>query len=164
MKRNRFKTKGLWRHADHGKRPCLTPARRRSADTRRIAPGCPGLEHLVAERNADLRIRVLSIHPATIQTAMIDRAMAANPAHAAAIATMQPVGRVGQPRDIAAVVVFLCSDGASFMRAATSSSTAACGRRAELRRAKLRRGCDPWRAARVQPRTNASQADGALPP
>ncbi len=53
---------------------------------------------------------------------MIDRAMAANLALTAAIVTMQPVGRVGQPRDIAAVVVFLCSDGASFMRAARSSS------------------------------------------
>ncbi len=53
---------------------------------------------------------------------MIDRAMAANLALTAAIVTMQPVGRVGQPRDIAAVVVFLCSDGASFRRAARSSS------------------------------------------
>ena len=34
---------------------------------------------------------------------------------AKAIATMHPIGRVGQPREIADVVVFLCSDGASFM-------------------------------------------------
>ncbi|MFN9845252.1 MAG: SDR family oxidoreductase [Planctomycetota bacterium] len=31
------------------------------------------------------------------------------------MATMHPVGRVGQPREIADVVVFLCSEGASFM-------------------------------------------------
>ena len=74
-----------------------------------------GLTKATALEYADRGIRVLSIHPAAIQTEMIDRAMAANPALAAAIATMHPVGRVGQPREIADVVVFLCSDGASFM-------------------------------------------------
>jgi NAD(P)-dependent dehydrogenase (short-subunit alcohol dehydrogenase family) len=74
-----------------------------------------GLTKATALEYADRGIRVLSIHPAAIQTEMIDRAMAASPALAAAIATMHPVGRVGQPREIADVVVFLCSDGASFM-------------------------------------------------
>lgn len=74
-----------------------------------------GLTKATALEYADQGIRVVSIHPAAIQTEMIDRAMAENPALAAAIATMHPIGRVGQPREIADVVVFLCSEGASFM-------------------------------------------------
>lgn len=60
-------------------------------------------------------IRVVSIHPAAIATPMITRAMEENPDLAEQISSMHPVGRVGQPREIADVVVFLCSDGASFM-------------------------------------------------
>ena len=43
---------------------------------------------------------------------MIERAMAESWLTAAAIESMHPIGRVGQPREIVDVVVFLCSDGA----------------------------------------------------
>ena len=46
---------------------------------------------------------------------MVSRAMEDNPDLAESMENMHPIGRVGQPPEIADVVVFLCSDGASFM-------------------------------------------------
>ncbi len=90
--------------------------------------GYPGLMPYVASKHAvagmtksaaleyaTLGIRVLSVHPAAIDTPMVTRAIAENEELAHAIAQMHPVGRIGQPREIADVVVFLCSEGASFM-------------------------------------------------
>ena len=74
-----------------------------------------GLTKAAALEYATQGIRVVSIHPAAIATEMVSRAMAASADMAAAIEHMHPIGRIGQPREIADVVVFLCSDGASFM-------------------------------------------------
>lgn len=74
-----------------------------------------GLTKAAALEYATQGVRVLSVHPAAIETQMIARAMAENPALADAMESMHPIGRVGQPREVADVVVFLCSDGASFM-------------------------------------------------
>jgi len=74
-----------------------------------------GLTKATALEYATEGIRVLSVHPAAIETPMISRAMADNPDLARSMEDMHPIGRVGQPREIADVVVFLCSDGASFM-------------------------------------------------
>jgi len=74
-----------------------------------------GMTKVAALEYATQGIRVLSIHPAAIDTPMVARAMAENEDLASAIADMHPVGRIGQPREIADVVVFLCSKGASFM-------------------------------------------------
>jgi len=74
-----------------------------------------GMTKTVALEYATRGIRVLSVHPAAIETPMISRAMAENPDLATSMEAMHPIGRVGQPREIADVVVFLCSDGASFM-------------------------------------------------
>lgn len=74
-----------------------------------------GLTKAVALEHAADGIRVLSVHPAAIETPMVARVMAEDPDVASSIAAMHPVGRVGQPREVADVVVFLCSEGASFM-------------------------------------------------
>jgi NAD(P)-dependent dehydrogenase (short-subunit alcohol dehydrogenase family) len=74
-----------------------------------------GITKAAALEYATEGIRIVSIHPAAIATDMVARAMAESPDMAAAIEGMHPIGRVGEPREIADVVVFLCSDGASFM-------------------------------------------------
>ncbi len=64
-------------------------------------------------------IRVLAINPGTIETPMVAEAAAAvggdYETMKAAWAAAHPIGRIGQPRDIANVVLFLASDKASFM-------------------------------------------------
>lgn len=74
-----------------------------------------GMTKTAALEYATRGIRVLAVHPAAIETPMVARAMAENEALAAAIESMHPVGRVGRPEEIGDVVVFLCSDAASFM-------------------------------------------------
>lgn len=74
-----------------------------------------GITKAVALEVATSGIRVLSVHPAAIETPMITRAVAENPDLGEALEQMHPVGRAGLPREVADVVVFLCSDGASFM-------------------------------------------------
>lgn len=74
-----------------------------------------GLTKSTALEYASQGIRVLSVHPAAIETGMIARAMEDNPDLAESMESMHPIGRVGQPREIADVVTFLCSDAASFM-------------------------------------------------
>ncbi len=90
--------------------------------------GTPGLGHYSASKHAVTGltktaalecatngIRVLSVHPAAIETEMVARVMADHPEVAATIEGMHPIGRAGQPSEVADVVVFLCSDGAGFM-------------------------------------------------
>ena len=77
--------------------------------------GVAGLTKAVALEYGEQGIRVLSIHPSAIETPMVARAMEDNPDMKDALENDQPMGRIGQPDEIAQVVVFLCSDGASFM-------------------------------------------------
>lgn len=64
-------------------------------------------------------IRVLAVNPGTIETPLVAEAAAGmgRPYEElkADWAAAHPIGRVGQPRDIANVVLFLASDEASFM-------------------------------------------------
>ena len=63
---------------------------------------------------AKQNIRVNTVSPAVIETDMFER-FAGNEENKAAMAAMHPIGRIGQPDEIAAAVLFLCSDGASFI-------------------------------------------------
>ena len=64
-------------------------------------------------------IRVLAVNPGTIETPLVAEAAAANDAtfdeQKTTWADAHPIGRIGQPRDIATVIRFLASDEASFM-------------------------------------------------
>ena len=73
-----------------------------------------GLTKSVALDYALDGIRVNSVHPGAIETPMIER-LRADPVLGEALATMHPMGRMGRPEEIAAAVVWLCSDAASFV-------------------------------------------------
>jgi NAD(P)-dependent dehydrogenase (short-subunit alcohol dehydrogenase family) len=64
-------------------------------------------------------IRVLAVNPGTIDTPLVDEALEAlganTPEAREGMAAVHPIGRIGQPADIAKVVLFLASDDASFM-------------------------------------------------
>jgi NAD(P)-dependent dehydrogenase (short-subunit alcohol dehydrogenase family) len=59
-------------------------------------------------------IRVNCLCPGVIDTPMVRRA-APDEAALAAFTQMEPVGRLGQPEEVAALALFLASDEASFM-------------------------------------------------
>ncbi len=73
--------------------------------------GVVGLVRSGATELARFGTTVNGIRPGFIETPMT----AAMPASAQAIMTANPMGRAGQPADIAGAVAFLCSDDASFI-------------------------------------------------
>jgi NAD(P)-dependent dehydrogenase (short-subunit alcohol dehydrogenase family) len=60
-------------------------------------------------------IRINAVAPAVIETDMVDRFAGKEGPMREYLASLHPIGRTGQPREIADVVLFLCSDAASFM-------------------------------------------------
>jgi len=78
-----------------------------------------GLTKSAALENGALGIRVNAVSPALIETDMAERFLAAEPdkreANIAGMKAMHPIGRFGQPEEIAAAVAWLCSDDASFV-------------------------------------------------
>ena len=73
-----------------------------------------GMTRAAAVELAKTNIRVNSVSPAAIATDMFDR-FAGTDENKAAMAAMHPVGRVGKSEEVAAAVLFLSSDGASFI-------------------------------------------------
>jgi len=76
--------------------------------------GVVGLTRHGALRWANQGIRVNAVCPGVIDTAMTAQA-AANPEIRAKIEQMTPMGRMGRPEEIAAAVLWLCSDAAGFV-------------------------------------------------
>lgn len=77
--------------------------------------GVIGLTKTAALENAKLGIRVNAVCPGVIQTPMIDRLTRKQKEAEEQFASMEPVGRFGQPEEIACAVMWLCSDEASFV-------------------------------------------------
>ncbi|HEX3051752.1 MAG TPA: SDR family oxidoreductase [Aggregatilineaceae bacterium] len=72
-----------------------------------------GLTKTAALEYSSQNIRITAVCPAFIHTPMIDTAL--TPEAQAQLIAAHPIGRLGQPEEVAELVVWLCSDGASFM-------------------------------------------------
>jgi NAD(P)-dependent dehydrogenase (short-subunit alcohol dehydrogenase family) len=77
-----------------------------------------GLTKAAALEVAGSGVRVNAVCPGTVQTPMLDRVFGAQPERRAAYAAAEPMGRIATPREVADVVVFLCSDAASYVTGA----------------------------------------------
>jgi NAD(P)-dependent dehydrogenase (short-subunit alcohol dehydrogenase family) len=74
-----------------------------------------GLTRSAAAEYGRLGIRVNAVCPAVIRTPMFERAVARGVASAEQIAALHPAGRIGEADEVAAAVLFLCSDAAPFV-------------------------------------------------
>ena len=77
--------------------------------------GVIGLTKAAAMEYASQGIRVNAVCPAVIETPMAEAAFQQNKEIEARIIGMHPMGRLGHPDEVAAAVLWLCSDGASFV-------------------------------------------------
>ena len=60
-------------------------------------------------------VRVNAVCPAAIKTDMLDRFVQHNEAMIEQMTAMHPIGRLGEPKEIADAVVWLCSDESTFV-------------------------------------------------
>ena len=77
--------------------------------------GVIGLTKNAALEYAKKNIRVNAICPGVIETNMTKTADEFRPGWLEATAKLAPIGRIGQPEEMASVVVWLCSQGASYV-------------------------------------------------
>jgi NAD(P)-dependent dehydrogenase (short-subunit alcohol dehydrogenase family) len=83
--------------------------------------GVIGLTNVAALEYAQAGIRVNAVCPGVILTSMVEQAVQINPAFGQMMAARHPIGRIGTPEEVAAAVVWLCSEAASFVTGATLS-------------------------------------------
>jgi NAD(P)-dependent dehydrogenase (short-subunit alcohol dehydrogenase family) len=77
--------------------------------------GITGLTRSAALDYANKGIRVNAVAPGVIHTGIIDAYLKEKPDAEAQLSTQSPMGRMGRPEEVAAAVVWLCSDSASFV-------------------------------------------------
>ncbi len=77
--------------------------------------GVIGMTQSAALENAPRGIRLNAVCPGTIDTPMVARMLKEQPEAMDVIMGKQPNKRLGRPEEVAAAVLFLCSDAASFV-------------------------------------------------
>jgi NAD(P)-dependent dehydrogenase (short-subunit alcohol dehydrogenase family) len=77
--------------------------------------GVAGLTKAAALEYAPLGIRINAVCPGAIRTPMLMRHLPDVETEQRLIAAVEPIGRMGSPEEVAAAVVWLCSDTASFV-------------------------------------------------
>jgi NAD(P)-dependent dehydrogenase (short-subunit alcohol dehydrogenase family) len=77
--------------------------------------GVVGLTKTAALENAKQNIRINAVCPGIIRTAMIDRFTGKDKVVEKQFEDMEPIGRMGNPEEVAEAVIWLCSDAASFV-------------------------------------------------
>ena len=77
--------------------------------------GVIGLTRAAALEYASRGIRVNAVCPAVVETAMANRAFFQDEKLRENVTAMHPMRRVGKPEEVAATVLWLCSEGASFV-------------------------------------------------
>jgi NAD(P)-dependent dehydrogenase (short-subunit alcohol dehydrogenase family) len=77
-----------------------------------------GLTKAVAVEYAKQNVRVNAVAPGTIETRMFLE-VTRSPEIKQLLESGQPMGRIGQPEEIAGTVIWLCSDSASFVTGQT---------------------------------------------
>jgi NAD(P)-dependent dehydrogenase (short-subunit alcohol dehydrogenase family) len=74
-----------------------------------------GLTRAAALDYAPQNIRINAVCPGIINTPMMDRFTGGTAEGRERVIAQEPVGRMGQPEEIANAVLWLCSDAASFV-------------------------------------------------
>jgi len=77
--------------------------------------GVIGLTKTAALEYAKSNVRINAVCPGVIHTPMVDRLTNNDPKALKDLIQGEPVGRMGKPEEIASAVLWLCSDGASFV-------------------------------------------------
>lgn len=77
--------------------------------------GVVGLTKTAALEYAKRNIRVNAVCPGVIHTAMIDRITGLDKEVEKQFVNMEPIGRMGNPEEVAEAVMWLCADSASFV-------------------------------------------------
>lgn len=77
--------------------------------------GIVGLTRTAALEYADRGIRINAVCPGVIQTPMVERFTHHNPEREAQLQSLEPIGRLGRPEEVASLVMWLSSDEASFV-------------------------------------------------
>jgi NAD(P)-dependent dehydrogenase (short-subunit alcohol dehydrogenase family) len=77
--------------------------------------GVVGLTKTAAVEYGPRGIRVNAVCPGVIDTPMVERLLTRRPQIHQTLIDNHPLGRFGTPEEIAAAVVWLCSDGAAFL-------------------------------------------------
>lgn len=76
--------------------------------------GVVGMTKSAAFEYAEQGVRINAVAPAVIHTPMVERSFLHDEKIAAGVTRLHPMGRIGQPEEVAKAVVWLCSPEASF--------------------------------------------------